>query len=238
MKRLFSVVWALALLALTAGPVLAQAEPVGEDKPKAKKPKPKKPKSGLRGEYAIMASKAGFTDEQKTKLKALVKEMNEAVRKEAEASKEKLAELKKAIEAAKKAKDKAAGQEARKKMAEVKKASQAVKAGYQKKIVKLMTAEQRGKWGAFVFYRKASGKFSKAKLTDDQKKAVRTLCDAAAKELGDLAISASAKEDKKKVQAAVKKASEQISRQVLTDEQRKAMKAKAKGKDKPAKPKD
>ena len=89
MKRLFSVVSALALLALTAGPVLAQAAPAGEDKPKAKKAKkdkpdrPKKPKSALRGEYAIMASEAGFTDEQKTKLEALVKEMNEAVRKEA-----------------------------------------------------------------------------------------------------------------------------------------------------------
>lgn len=227
----------MALLALTAGPVLAQAAPAGEDKPKAKKAKgdrPKKPKSALRGEYAIMASKAGFTDEQKTKLEALVKEMNEAVRKEAEASKEKLAELKKAIEAAKKAKDKAAEKEARKKLAEAKKASRAVKAGYRKKILELMTAGQRRKWGAFVFYRSTCLRFSKAKLTDDQKKSVRTLCDAAAKELGDLAISAAGKEDKAKVQAAVKKTSEQISRQVLTEEQRKAMKAKPKTR--PAKP--
>ena len=65
MKRLFCVVWALALLGLTAGPVLAQA---AEDKPKPKKPKkdrPKKAKSGIRGEYAIMASQVDLTDDQK-----------------------------------------------------------------------------------------------------------------------------------------------------------------------------
>ena len=102
------------------------------------------------------------------------------------------------------------------------------------KLLDLMTAGQCLKWGAFVFYRNACRKFSKVKLTDDQKKAARAICDAPAKECGNRVIYAACKECEAKVQAAVKKASEQISRQVLTDEQRKAMKAKPKTR--PAKP--
>lgn len=218
------------MLALTAGPVLAQAAPADEDKPKAKKPRkdrPKKDKSGLRGEYSIMASVLKLTDDQKAKLEALLKEMKEAVRTEAEAAKEKLAELKKAMEAAKKADDKAAGQAARKKMAELRKGSLAVRAGYQKKILELMTAEQRAKWGGFVLYRRVCRTFAKAKLTDDQKKAVRPLCDAAAKELGDLALS-TAREDKKKIAAALKKLGGKITGDILTTEQVEGMKKKPK----------
>jgi len=93
-----------------------------------------------------------------------------------------------------------------------------------------MSVEQRGKWTGFIFYRNASRKFSKAKLTDDQKKAMRTIYDAAAKELGKLAISPKTREDKAKVKAAVKKASEKVTAEVLTEKQREAMKAKAKAK--------
>lgn len=233
MKRLFCVVWALALLALMARPVLVQAAPADEDKPKkARKEKPNRPKkgkSGLRGEYAIMGSVLKLTDDQKAKLEALIKEMNEAVRTEMEAAKEKMAEVKKEMEAAKKAKDKAAGQAARKKMTELKKASLAVKAGFQKKILELLTAEQRGKWGGFVLYRRVSGMFAKAKLTDDQKKTIRPLCDAAAKELGDLALS-TAREDKKKIGAALKKLGDKITKEILTNEQAEGMKKKPKPK--------
>ena len=240
MKRLLCAVWAMALLVLTAGPVLAQAEPAEEDKPKAKAKKarkekrdrPKKAKSAIRGEYAIMASEVELTDDQKAKLEALIKEMNDAVRKDMEAAKEKAAELKKAIEDAKKAKNKEAGQEARKKLTELKKSSQAIRADYQKKIRELLTPEQRTKWGGFVLYRRVCGRFAKAKLTDDQKKSVRTQCDAAAKELGDLAVSAATKEDKQKLGAEIKKLYEKITTDVLTNEQREAMKKpreKAKG---------
>ncbi len=240
MKRLFCVVWALALLALTAGPVLAQAAPAAEDKPKAKKPrkdKPKKGKSGLRGEYAIMGSVLKLTDDQKAKLEALLKEMKEAIRTDMAASKEKAAEIKKEMEAAKKAEDKAAGQAARKKMMELKKASLVVKAGFQKKILELLTAEQRGKWGGFVLYRRICRVFAKAKLTDDQKKAVRPLCDAAAKELGDLALS-TAREDKKKIGAALKKLGVKITGEILTNEQVEGMKKKPKPKGDKKKPGD
>ncbi len=228
MKKLFCVVWALALLGLTAGPVLVQAAEDKPKKPRKEKPdRPKKGKSGVRGEYAIMASVLKLTDDQKAKLEALIKEMNGAVRTDMEASKEKAAEIKKEMEAAKKAKDKAAGQAARKKMTELKKSSLAIKAGFQKKILELMTAEQRGKWGGFGLYRRICRTFAKAKLTDDQKKAVRPLCDAAAKELGDVAIS-TAREDKKEIAAALKKLGGKITTDILTNEQVEGMKKKAK----------
>ena len=214
-------------LTLTAGSALAQddAKPKRKKPAREKKVRPGKDKSALRGEYAIMVSELKLTDDQKAKLVEIVKAQGEAKK----AAAEKSAPLKKEMAEAKKAGDKDKLKELGAKLKELRgdpKADQAA-------IQAILTDEQKAAWAGFNVFRNACRKFGKAKLTDDQKKAIRDLC---AK--GDVKLTG----DKKADNAAIKALTEKISADILTDEQRKAMAPKPKVKrDKPAgdkKPRD
>ena len=214
----------LMALTLAAGSALA----VDGDKPnKKKKParerkvRVKKPKSALHGEYAIMASELKLTDEQKTKFIETVKAQSEARK----ALAEKAAPIKKEMAEARKAKDKEKCKELAAKLKELHGDSKADKAA----IMAILSDEQKAAWAGFEVYRNALRKFGRAKLTDDQKKAIRDICTK-----GDVKLTG----DKKADSAALKGLIEKISADVLTDEQRKAMAPKPKEKrDKPVREK-
>jgi len=206
-------------LTLTAGSALA----VNEAKPKRKKPararktRPRKPKNLLRGEYGIMASEVKLTDEQKAKFIEIIKAQSEAKK----ALAEKAAPIKKELAEARKAKDKDKCKELAAKLKALKGDSKADKAA----IMALLTDEQKVAWARFSLFRNACRKFGRAKLTEDQKQAIRDIC---AK--SDVKVTG----DRKADNAAMKALMEKISSGVLTDVQREAMtKPRAKREKKP-----
>ena len=224
----------LAALMLTAGPVAAKEDTAKKPKKERgnkKAARAKKARSLLRGEYAMLAKEAGFTDEQKTQLEARVKEMKAAETECRQANKEKLAKLKKEMADAKAAKNKEAMKEVRKQMKELAAAAAKPKKEFWAKAMALLTAEQKVKWGGFKLYRSACGKLSKAKMTGDQKATARKFCETTAKDLGDVALAEKrTKEEAKTFAQSIKKLQMKIIDEVLTAEQREAMKRKPKPK--------
>jgi len=220
-KWLLCVVMALTF---TAGAALAQDadKPKKKKKPaRVKKARVRKPKSLIRGEYAIMASELKLTDEQKTKLVEIIKTQGEAKK----ALSEKAAPIKKELAEAKKAKDKDKMKELGAKLKELRGDPKADKAA----IMALLSDEQKTAWAGFNLYRNACRKFGRAKLTDDQKQAIREICTKSGiKTTG----------DRKADNAALKNLIEKISTEVLTDAQREALVKKPKPKkDKPVREK-
>jgi len=214
-------------LTLTAGSALA----VDGDKPKtkkkparARKARPKKPKNLLRGEYGIMASELKLTDKQKAKFVEIIKVQSEAKK----ALAEKAAPIKKELAEAKKAKDKDKCKELRAKLKALKYDSKANKAA----LMAILTDAQKADWDSFTIYRNACRKFGRTKLTADQKKAIRNMCNKA-----DIKTTG----DKKADNAVLKTLTAKISADVLTDAQRAAMapkpRVKKEKKDKPVREK-
>lgn len=200
-------------LTLTAGSVWAKDadKPKKKAKPaRVKKPRVKKPKSPFRGEYAIMASELKLTEEQKTKMAGILKAQAENKKAMAEASKP----LRTAMMEAKKAKNKEKAKELAAKLKELRGDPKADKA----KIMAILTPEQKTSWSQFNVYRSACRRFGRAKLTDDQKQAIKNMC---AK--SDVKITG----DRKADAAALKTLSDKIASDVLTDAQRESIKPKA-----------
>jgi len=228
-KKLNWLLCVLMAVALTGSAVFAeQADPAGKKKKKPnrvrkQRPPRKRKAKGLRGEYAIMASELKLTDEQQKQLLEIVKARAEARKaKNAEA-----AELKKQYNEAKKAKDKAKANELRAKLKALRGDPKADRA----KILAILTDEQKAQWSVFQLYRNVCRKFGRAKLTDDQKTAIRALC---AKDASKLTG------DRKADAAVMKSLAKRISADILTDEQREAMTKKRpprRKKDKPAREK-
>jgi len=212
--------WLLCMLmaaALLGGTALAKEADPGKKKrerpARPKKDRRKKPKSGLRGEYAIMASELKLTDDQKAKLTEIIKAQAEARK----ANAPKAAELRKQIAEAKKAGDKPKVKEL---MAKAKELRGDPKAN-REKVMAILTDEQKAQWASFSVYRNVCRKFGRAKLTDDQKKAIRALC-ADAKLTG----------DRKADSAAMKSLTKKITADILTAEQRESMTKKKPPRDK------
>ena len=165
-------------------------------------------------------------------LKALQKEFAEARKPKDEARCKELEakrkELQKELAEARKPKDEAKFKELGDKLKKLQSDPKADKAA----LMAILTDAQKADWDSFTIYRDVSRKFGKAKLTEDQKKAIRDMCSKAdVKTTGD-----------KKADAAVLKGlAAKISADVLTDEQRTAMEPKARvkkeKKDKPVREK-
>ena len=219
----------LAALMLTAGPVAAKEDAAKKPKKERgnkKAARAKKARSLIRGEYAMLANEAGLTDEQKAQLEAMLKEAKTAQAQAAQANKEKLAELKKKIADAKEAKNKVAMKAAAKEMKDLRGAAAKAKKEFWAKVMALLTPKQKLKWAAFKLYRSACRRLAKAKMTDDQKAAARKLCDATAKQLGDVVLAEKTRENAKAIGQAVKQLQQKITAEILTAEQREAIKPK------------
>jgi Spy/CpxP family protein refolding chaperone len=177
----------VALAVLVAAPALlaeeAKAPAEGKAKASAKESGDGKEKSGLKGEYAIMASELKLTPEQQTQLAAKLAARDEAL---AAWKKGNAAKVESAQEALKKAKESGDKEAAKKAGDETK----ALNAGREKimndttaAIRAILTPEQQQAWDGFTLYRQMMARYRKADLTEDQHKKARELCNAAGKEV-------------------------------------------------------
>ena len=172
----------------------------------------------FRGEYALIAAQAKLTDEQKIQLAAIVMERGDAKARMRAANQEKLDGLKKDLAEARKANNRDAVSTILQQMMRINATAAKAKKALAKRVMELLTPEQQAKWAGFVLYRSVCKTLSKTSPTDDQKTAIRGLCDDAALELGDEALKMSPKRA-----AAQKKLRDKIKAEILTDQQRKAM---------------
>jgi len=219
MKRCKWWVCALVLFAFTAAPVLAAEGEETQDKPEKKKRerKPAKPKSVLRGEHAMLVKAAELTEEQKAKLEEQVKANNEAVAAWKQANGEKMKELQKAYADARKAKDKEAMAKAREEMKPLLAEQTRLHTELWKGINEMLSPEQKAKYEAFKFYRMVLGRFGKAKLTAEQEATVKSLCAEPGKAYA-------AEKDRKAKNKILRDLQKKIHDEVLTDQQREALK--------------
>ena len=216
MRRSGLLLSGLLVLMLGSSPLLAAPG----DAPKKAKKQPGKGKTGLKGYYGIVASVCKLTDEQVAKLKEALKPYEEA---RAKLNKDN-AELRKGLTEAKKAKDEAKLRELgaqRKKLSDQRKAVEAM----QKKAMDVLTEEQKATLEGHQLYVSSMRKYKRLGLEEAQQAKIRDLCVAKGKEI--LAAD-------NKTKGAIRKAvSQEIEENVLTAEQRTALKQPPK---KPAKP--
>lgn len=228
MKRCrWLVVGVFALSLAAAPPALAQPGAGEGDKKPKRKPKPAKEPaatkgSPIRGYYAIMASVCKLTDEQKTQFEEKIKARSEALKAwDDGADGQKVAELKKKLSDIPREK-----REERGELAKQLKPLEAGRAKIEKEtrdaILAILTPEQRVLWDGQQLYTQRMRGLGRAKLTDEQKEKVRELCQQTAKAISELPE----KERRGKVKELEKQLSAKIDQEVLTAEQREAMKAK------------
>lgn len=217
MKR---IVWLLVLVVA----MTAVSSPLQAAKEKKAK-RGKRAKSGLRGEYAVMASVLKFTDAQKTQLAEKLKVCAAEAKAWSEANADKLAEIKKQQAEARKNKDK----DAMRKIAADSKALRAQGAAIKAKSIAaaraILTPAQKQQWAGFTVYRSIMRRFKRVGLTEDQDRKVRELCNAKAKDIP--------ADDKKAAGRAYRELSAAITDSILTPEQKAKLTAKA-----PRKPRD
>ena len=175
-------------------------------------------KSGLKGEYAIMANMLEFSDAQKTELTAKLTACDDEVKKWRQANADKLADIKKKQAQAKEDKNK----EAMKQIAKESKGLRAEEAKLRGAAIAaakaLLTPEQKAKWDAFTVYRGVIGRLKRAELTEEQDAKVREICAAKAARI----VAAEGKAKGK----AYKELSTSIIDSVLTAEQKAKLTAK------------
>jgi len=181
MRKTTWLVPALALAVLIAAPALlaeeAKAPKEGKTKAAAKET------SGLRGEYAIMASELKLTDGQKADLAAKVKAKEEALSAWESANGEKLKAAQETIKKARESGDKQGGEKAAAELKTLRTAMEKIQTDAAAAIRAILTPEQQQAWEGFSLYRQAMARYKKADLTEDQQKKIRELCNAAGKEV-------------------------------------------------------
>jgi Spy/CpxP family protein refolding chaperone len=207
---------AALVLGLLAADLAVAAKGDGGRERKAAREKRDKGKSGLRGEYAILASECNLTADQQAQLKAKVQARNQAMAEWQQAHGAKAAELKKAMKAAKEAGNK----EEMKRLGQEMKALSAERRQMDEKsmadIYAILTPEQQTTWAGFRLYRRAMAWCRKADLTEDQQATIRKMADAKAKAL----VSAADEKAERQVATALRK---EIEQSVLSAEQRDAL---------------
>jgi len=225
MKKLKWFVGALAAVLLAFAPAMAQdngAAKAKPDKPKkeAKAEKPDKANtSGLKGEYAIMASVVGMDDAQKAKLVEALEANSAALRqwKQGESGK-KMEELAKAAAEAKKAGDKEKAKKIQEDMKALKESHAKLEEANKARILAVLSDQQKTRYAAFNLERQVLRRFGKRiELTEEQQKQIKDLCAEAVK-------ARPAGEDPKAATGADKKLMSEIEQKVLTDAQCEALK--------------
>ena len=219
MIRLICLTCISAVVALHAAPTASE----GNDKVEVPATRPSdtaatQPQPELRGEYALIAEEAGLTDEKKAQLAAIVMEGRDAEARMRAANQERLDTLQKDLAEARKADKKDAISSTLQQIMRINAAATKAKRAREEDVMGLLTPEQKVKWAGFVLYRSVCKTLSRVVLTDDQKTAIRGLCDDAALELGDDALKRFGK-----TVAAQRKLRDKIKTEILTDSQRKAM---------------
>lgn len=230
MKRLAMILALAAGLICAANVTMAQDGDTEPAKPKKvrgpkKERTPKKRAPRVQGKYAAMAKVCTLTEEQQKKIVDIAAANAKAGKEWREANAEKLKEARDKMKAAQKAKDK----EAMKTAMEEMKALNADRAAASKRadadIMAVLTDEQKAAWKAHEDAQMILAKFRRAKLTEEQTAKAKEVIAAGLKDVD--------RSDKEKVAAAMKTIDESIRADVLTDEQREAVKPKARPEKKP-----
>ncbi len=225
------LVWLMVGVFLTAPAAARQKGGGGQKKhaeqKKHKTQKRKNKQAALRGEYAIMANVVGMSEQQRNRFAEKLTARNKAMAECKKKNAEKMKQLSRAMKQAKADNDEEKIKELKAGMKELKQEQKQVSEKCKAEMMSVLTPQQRNEWEGFKVYRKLMRKYGKLELTDRQKTKVRSIC----KEYGEKLNSASPKEQKQITQQIRERAE-----QVLTEEQRAALKAGKKGKtDKPAK---
>jgi Spy/CpxP family protein refolding chaperone len=217
MKRITWLLLALAVAVLVASPILAAEKA-------AKGRKAKGGSDALRGEYAIMASECGLTDQQKTDLKAKVKARKDAQKAWMDANGDKYKALREAYAKAKEAGDKDAMKKARDELKGLGTDARKAEADSMTAIYAVLTPEQKAKWKAFQTYRTLMRRYKRLNPTEEQTAKIREAAAAASKGLG--AVAGDDKESRKKQGEIQKELHKTIEETILTAEQREALQKK------------
>jgi Spy/CpxP family protein refolding chaperone len=180
MSKATWLVLAPALAVLIAAPALLAEEAKA---PKEGKAKAAVEKSGLRGEYAIMAGELKFTAEQKADLAAKVKAKEEALTAWENANRDKLKAAQEALKKAKESGDKQGAEKVGEELKALRGAMDKIQADAAAAIRAVLTPEQQQAWEGFSLYRQAMARYKKVDLAEDQQKKIRELCNAAGKEV-------------------------------------------------------
>lgn len=219
MKPLKTVLLAAAaMLGLALGHAWSQegAEAPKKPKPRVKKPAPRKVKPRLGGTHAQMAKVCKLSEEQTGKIIAANKARKEATKEFMEANGEKMKALQKELNElyAKRRKIDADGQAA---------------------VMAVLTDEQKATWQQYMIMRTVKGRFSRAKLTEDQLEKIKAEYVRAA-----VGVDMSNQRDRRNL---TYKLIRHVQKEVLTDAQRLELskppepRKPAKRKPRPAKPK-
>jgi Spy/CpxP family protein refolding chaperone len=159
---------------LVLGLCVAAMCSVAMAKDKAAK-KVRKPRDVIAGEYKMMVGELKMTPQQQADMRKILtthKEQRDALRK---TNAPKIESLKKRQAEAKAAKDKAAMKQIRKEGSSLRKAEAQLNEKKKADIIALLTPEQKKQYTVYKAYRQVLRKFSKAKLTDEQKAKTKTL---------------------------------------------------------------
>jgi Spy/CpxP family protein refolding chaperone len=206
----------------------ATAARLKRENEKAAAEKAAREEKALLGEYETMATEVRMSSVQRAKLVALVKKLRGGPK--ATESGDNQGEIDRLTKAyneatgAKKGIIASALEAARKKSAG---AAGGSRADYHKKIMGLLTPAQKLKWGGYKLAKDPALKFEGITLTEKQIMRIRTICDAAAKDLPDEAADVDPKVAAKARQSVLRNVRLQIIYEVLTPEQRAAVQSDA-----------
>ena len=137
--------------------------------------KEKKSRDVVAGEYKMMVRELKMTPQQQTDMRKILTTHNEQRAALRKTNAPKLESLEKRHAEAKAAKDKAALKKVNQERRALRKAENTLNDKKKADIAALLTPEQKKQYTVFNVYRQALRKFSKAKLTDEQKAKVKKL---------------------------------------------------------------
>ena len=209
MRNLKWLLCGLTALMLTCGPLAAQDAPPKKERPKkarpAKAPRPpKKPPSMIRGELASLAEAAKFDDAQKAKLEEMLKSHKASQEAWARDNDAKAKDLKSQLDAL------------NKQMQELSEGRRKLSSSQRDEVMALFGDDAKQAYQLKVLTEEAMRAAGGAKLTDEQKAKVASLAEEAFKAL-------QATKDSREQLAIRAKLQGDVRSQVLTDEQKTAM---------------
>jgi len=225
-KRPMWTLCVAALVALALAPVVFGAEPKATTEPAAQ-PAPSA-ESKSEDEKAILAREAGLNAEQKTRLDKAVAEAQTIMGDWEKANEAKIQVFNKAVAAARQAQDEAAFRKAVTDAQPMLKERRDIQVKYDKQIMDILTPDQKATWIGFLLSGNMTRQATPLNLTAEQVAKVRTLCNAAGKELIALPEPKEGDAEDPGMQARVaiqKKLMADFTGTVLTTEQQATMKA-------------
>jgi Spy/CpxP family protein refolding chaperone len=222
MKRLALCLALAAALGFVTSTLWAQEvkqEAKKEDKPAKPKEGPAKEKKPiLMGAHAEMAKACALTEEQQKKIADLNEARQKALKEFEAANAEKLTAAREDLKKATEAKDKDAAKKAQDAIAAINTQRMEIDKKAQADIMAVLTPEQAAKWQEYQVLRTVQMRYRKAELTEEQMGKVKEACSKA--------IAGVDLKDEKARAEIVKKLSEQVEKDILTDAQREALKPK------------